>query len=337
MKSLIVEPAHDFKMVEREKPVADGKRVVIRTRYAAICGSDDMLWKARPGLALGHEFSGYIEDPGVFPFKKGARVCAAEFNPCGACEFCLEGKEHLCPQMMVDNPGVTMDGAFAEYVSARGDFVYELPDEVPLELGAIVEPVAVALHGVKYCDIRPGDAVLVWGNGPIGIYAAACAKLSGAGRVYLVGRNPGRVNYCRTLAFVDDCFSVKDADFDAQLKRVMPENGFAHVLDCLGSGDLDLIVNVMKSGGTLVLLGMHAPRISVSAMPLIFKEIVIRTGLYFSVADYRDAFGLICANADLFMTTITSRVPHDAQAVQDMFIKLFESGSNDECKVIVEY
>lgn len=121
MKSLIVNPPHNFEMVEKEMPKATDGRVVLKTKYVAICGSDNMLWKTAQGMSLGHEFSGYIEDPGTFPFKKGARVCAAEFNPCGKCKFCQNGQEQLCKQMMVDNPGVTMDGAFSEYVSVRGD------------------------------------------------------------------------------------------------------------------------------------------------------------------------------------------------------------------------
>lgn len=337
MKSLIINPVHNFEMVEREAPKASGNRVILKTKYAAICGSDNMLWNAYQGMSIGHEFSGYIEDPGSFPFKKGARVCAAEFNPCGQCKFCKNGQEHLCKQMMVDNPGVSMDGAFSEYLSVRGDFVYELPDDVPLELGAITEPVAVSLHGVKYCNIQPGDAVLIWGNGPIGIYAAACAKLLGAGKVYMVGRNKGRVNFCKKFDFVDDCLSVKDEDFNDQIKAVTPEDGFSHVIDCVGNESYDSLVELMSSGATLVMLGMHAPRFSVDTMSLYLKEISIRTGLYFTAADYGEAFHMICDNKELFLSTITSRIPHDAQAVQDMFIKLFESGSNDECKVVIEY
>lgn len=339
MKSVVVSGFRSFDLVERPKPEVSPKRVILKTKYAAICGSDNMFWSSEDyaGMCPGHEFSGYIEDPGEFPFKKGQRVCAAEFNPCGACEFCKSGREQLCVQMMMDNPGVSMDGAFGEYVSVRGDFVHVLPDDVPMQLGAIVEPVAVSLHGVKYCNIQPGDSVLVWGNGPIGIYAAACAKLLGAGKVYMVGRNMGRVNFCKTFDFVDNCFSVKDQDFDAQLQAVMPEGGFPCVIDCLGVDNYDVLANLAKRGITIVILGMHAPQITASAMALYLKELGIRTGLYFSVQDYADAFQLICDNKDLFLQTITTTIPQDLAEVQKMFEKLFASGANDECKVLLEY
>ena len=98
-----------------------------------------------------------------------------------------------------------------------------------------------------------------------------------------------------------------------------------------------VFIQMMNSGATLVMLGMHAQRMSAATMPMYMKEIAIRTGLYFTAADYREAFDMICKNKDLFLKTITSRIPHDAKAVQDMFVKLFESGSNDECKVVIEY
>lgn len=107
-----------------------------------------MLRKTAQGISLGHEFSGYIEDLGTFALEKGARVCTAEFNPCGKCKFCQSGLEELCIQMMVDNPGVTMNSAFSEYVRARGDFVCVLLDDVPMKLGANTESAAVSLYGV---------------------------------------------------------------------------------------------------------------------------------------------------------------------------------------------
>lgn len=338
MKSLIVNPVNQFEMVDRSKPVASGKRVVIKTKYAAICGSDKMMWDgAGVGLVLGHEFSGYIEDPGDYPFKKGDRVCAAEFNPCGECDFCKSGREQLCKQMMVDNPGVSMDGAFGEYVSVRGDFVCPIPDDVPLELGAIAEPVAVSLHGVKYCNIKKGDSILIWGNGPIGIYAAACAKVLGAEKVYMVGRNPGRVTFCKKFDFVDDCLSVKDADFEEKLKACTPEDGFAGAVDCLGLSEYDQLVSLVRSGGSIVMLGMHAQTATFSPMPMYLKELSIHTGLYFTWEDYKEAVKMLCEHKDVFLPTITNKIPQDAKVVQDMFIKLFQSGNNDECKVLLEY
>ena len=93
MKSLIVNSPHNFEMVGEETTKATDERVVLKTKYVAICGSDNMLRKTAQGMSLGHEFSGYIEDPGTFTFEKGACVCVAKFNPCGKCKFCKSGLE----------------------------------------------------------------------------------------------------------------------------------------------------------------------------------------------------------------------------------------------------
>lgn len=337
MKSIMVQPVHEFTMVEKEMPKASKGRVVIRTKYAAICGSDVMQWRTMPGVVMGHEFSGYIEDPGDSGLAKGTRVCAAEFNPCGECEFCKEGKEHLCAQMMQDNPGVSIDGAYGEYFTCRADYVHVIPDDVPMELGALTEPVAVSLHGVKYLNLKQGDDVLIWGNGPIGIYAAACAKLLGAGRVIMIGRNMGRVEFCRKFDFIDECLSTKSENFAEELKEKAPKGGFAHVIDAVGLDSYDELIQNMKSGGTIVMMGMHSEKLTLTSMPMYLKEISIRTGLYFTEEDYTEAFHMICDHKEQFLTTITSHIPHDVKAVQDMFIKLFDSGKNDECKVVIEY
>lgn len=337
MRSVVIGPVRNFHMEEREKPEAGGKWVTVKVKYCAICGSDKMFWDAYEGFTPGHEFSGYIEDGGEYGFKKGTRVCAAEFNSCGECEFCREGKEQLCRQMMLDNPGVSAPGALGEYVRVRGDYVIEMPDDMPLELGAITEPVAVSLHGVEYLNIRKGETVLISGNGPIGIYAAACAKLLGAGKVIMTGRSLSRVEFCNRFDFVDVCLSVKDPEYQEKLKALTPEGGFRSIIDCVGVEDYDYLISLASSGATIVMLGMHAEKASFTPMNLFLKEAAIKTGLYFSWADYKKAFDLIKNNQKLFLSTITSKIPQDPAEIQKAYTKLFASGSNDECKILIEY
>lgn len=340
MKSVIVNGYRSFKDVDKPMPVAEGKWLTIKVKNCAICGSDNMYWTGGYGgddFTLGHEFSGYIEDPGEFDFKKGDKVCAAEFNSCGECEHCKSGNEQLCAQMMADNPGVSAPGAYGAYVKVRGDYVIKMPEDMPVILGSITEPVAVSLHGVKYLNIKKGEDVLVSGNGPIGIYAALCAKLLGAGKVIMTGRSKSRVDFCDKFSFVDKCLSVKDEDYEDKLKALMPKSGFKHIIDCVGVDDYDSLVNLASSGATIVVLGMHAAKASFTPMNLFLKEIAIKTGLYFSWADYKEAFNLIKDNQDTFMSTITSVISDDASDIQKAFEKLFASGTNDECKIVIEH
>ena len=339
MKTLVVDPPHNFIAVEKEKPTIKKDQVLLKIKYAGICGSDGMLWNAPmvPKAVLGHEFCGWIEDPGSFNFKKGDRVCVPEMNPCGTCEFCKSGREQICPQMMQDCPGVTCDGAFAEYLAIRGDLVIKLPDDVSFELAALTEPIAVSLHGVKRSKITAGETFLVWGNGPIGAYAAFCAKKLGVSKVYMVGRGQKRVDLCNTFDFVDKCFSVKDADFNEKLAAVTPPGGFSYVVDALGNcDDFDTIVGKMKSNGNLVLLGLHTPNVVFSALSLLAKEINVYPGFFFTLKEFNEVVGMLAGSKDALMKTITSTVPLDAAKMQALFLKLFESGQNDDYKVLVD-
>ena len=158
MKTIVVDQAKSFAAAEAPKPVAGGKWVTLKVKNCAICGSDQSFWLHYGGLGFtpGHEFAGYIEDGGEYGFPKGMKVVAAEFNSCGECEYCKSGQEQRCAQMMVDNPGVSAPGAYGPYVRVRGDYVIPMPEDMPTKLGAIVEPVAVSLHGVKYTPCASG-------------------------------------------------------------------------------------------------------------------------------------------------------------------------------------
>lgn len=341
MKAVAINGFRSFADVEREIPQAGGKWVTVKVKNCSICGSDNMFWSAPEGFegfVPGHEFSGYIEDGGEYGFPKGMKVTAAEFNSCGECEYCKSGREQLCSQMMLDNPGVSAPGAYGEYVRVRGDYVIPMPDDMPIELGAITEPVAVSLHGVRYLNIKKGEDVLVSGNGPIGIYAAATAKLLGAGRVIMTGRSLSRVEFCnKTFDFIDTCLSVKDPEYEEKLKALTPQGGFKHIIDCVGVDDYDYLLSLAASGATIVMLGMHAQKASFTPISLYLKEITLKTGLYFSWADFKMAFEMIRDNQEMFRKTITSIVPANAENAQKAFTKLFASGTNDECKIQLEH
>ena len=340
MKSVSLKGFREFVDTESEKPTASGKWVTVKVKNCAICGSDNMFWsnpQVQPGFTLGHEFSGYIEDGGEYGFKKGQKVCAAEFNSCGECEFCKSGREQLCAQMMLDNPGVSAPGAYGQYIKVRGDYVIEMPEDMPVILGSIVEPTAVSLHGVRYLNIKEGEDVLVSGNGPIGIYAALTAKLLGAGRVIMTGRSQSRVDFCNKFEFVDECLSVKDPQYEEKLKALTHNGGFKHIVDAVGVEDYDSLISLASPGATIVALGMHAQKATFTPMNMFLKEVSIKTGLYFSWTDYKKAFELIRDNQKVFMSTITSVIPAEAESVQKAFVKLFASGTNDECKIVIEH
>ena len=135
------------KIAVSEKPVpkAESGHALIKVSYAGICGSDwHMVWgngvRAGQNAVAGHEFSGVIVDPSDTHFKAGDRVTAIEYTPCGECEYCYSGKKHLCPERFSAGIGLMNDGAFAEYLIAREDMIYKLPDSIDDVQAAMIEP-----------------------------------------------------------------------------------------------------------------------------------------------------------------------------------------------------
>ena len=230
--------------------------------------------------------------------------------------------------MMLDNPGVSAVGAYGEIVKVRWNYVIEMPEDMPFELGAITEPIAVSLHGVKQLDLRKGEDILISGNGPIGIYAALAAKLLGAGRVIMTGRSQSRVDFCTILPFIDVWLSIKDPEYSEKMKANTPVGGFRGIVDCVGVEYYDDLASYAKNGATIVVLRMHAQKASFSTMAFFLRELKLKTGLYFTWKEYKEAFEMIRDNHELFKKTITSIIPATADEVQKAFVKLFASGNN---------
>src|SRR6266540_2843850 len=171
-----------------ERPLApDEARVTVA--FCGICGSDIHLRASPavpPGAVMGHEFSGTVSELGeaVERFSSGDRVAVFPFAPCGECPNCLRGDYHVCQQAATTGLGLGVNpGAYAETAVVRESMLIRLPDELSFEHGALVEPLAVALHGIDVGEASAGDACVVIGAGPIGVMTALALKARGIKRV----------------------------------------------------------------------------------------------------------------------------------------------------------
>ena len=178
---------------EMPEPTPGEGEAVIRVQVAGVCGTDVHIYYDRfpntPPVILGHEFSGIIEQlgPDVETFQVGERV-VSENNPfaCGVCRICSLGYPNLCPQKKA--MGIHSNGCFAEYVRLPANLLHRIPDNISFEEAALTEPLAVSVHAVsQQGGIEPGDIVLVFGPGAIGLLGAQVARAEGAGRVILIG------------------------------------------------------------------------------------------------------------------------------------------------------
>lgn len=202
MQAAIWHGQEDLRVEERESTSVGADDVRVEVDTCGICGSDLHEYTAGPifipdeephpvsgdtaPVTMGHEFSGSVSEVGgeVTSLSEGDPVVINPILYCGECRQCIEGNYHLC-----DSGGFIGlsggGGGFAESVSVNAEKAIPLREDVPLEYGALVEPLSVGLHAVRRSGIRSGDTVAVFGSGPIGLSVVQCARAAGAGRIFV--------------------------------------------------------------------------------------------------------------------------------------------------------
>lgn len=212
---------------------ATGRDLVrVRVRAAGICGSDLHLieWGPLP-VTLGHEFAGLLDD--------GTAVAVQPQTPCGSCDRCLAGQDNLCRTVLERTHGVSIDGGLADEVLVDARAVVALPDGVGVDDAGLVEPLAVAVHGLHLALIERDQRVLVVGAGSIGLCAVAVATHLGAAPD-LVARHPAQVAAGELLGA-----GGAAGEYDV-------------VIDAAGTqGALDEAFGRVRPGGTVVSLATY--------------------------------------------------------------------------------
>ncbi|MBC7319566.1 NAD(P)-dependent alcohol dehydrogenase, partial [bacterium] len=208
MKVAVLERIKKISIEERDIPKPKDDEVLVRIKSVGVCGSDIHYYnEGRIGsfvvekpLVLGHECAGEIVEVGskVKTLKVGDRVALEPGIPCRKCIYCKTGRYNLCPDVVfMATPPV--DGAFAEYISHPEDFTFKLPDNVSFDEGALIEPLSVGIYSAERAEIRPGNTVLIFGAGPIGLVTLQAVKAYGAEQVVVVDINDFRLSKAKQL------------------------------------------------------------------------------------------------------------------------------------------
>ncbi|MEL6169360.1 MAG: L-threonine 3-dehydrogenase [Pseudomonadota bacterium] len=287
MKALVkAKPEPGLWMDRRPVPEVGPDDVLIRIRKTGICGTDIHIWnwddwaeKTVPvPLITGHEFAGEIVDMGrdVEGLRIGQRVSGEGHLIGTQSRQSRAGKFHLDPETR--GIGVNEPGAFAEYLRLPAFNVVPLPDSVPDEIGAILDPLGNAVHTALSFDLV-GEDVLITGAGPIGIMAAAVARHVGARHVVVTDVNPYRLTLAATVADVE-AVNVAEVDLAEVVQRLGMKEGFDVGLEMSGNQvALDQMVETLVMGGRIALLGIPPGKSPVDWSRIVFKAITIK-GVY---------------------------------------------------------
>lgn len=249
MKAYVLHAVNDLRYDDINLPECPEGWAIVKVKAAGICSSDiaRVFTKGTYHFPTipGHEFAGIVESVASSTDAPlvGKHVGVFPLIPCRHCEPCAEKHYEMCAHY--DYVGSRRDGGFAEYVAVPVWNLVPLPETLPFTSAAMLEPLSVGRHAVKIAGIKEGQSVGVVGTGMIGICAAQWAKSLGASSVKVIGRNEEK----RVLVEKAELNYAVQTEADASLQ-------FDVVVEAVGTPSaVDLAVNSVKPGGTLVLMG----------------------------------------------------------------------------------
>jgi len=312
-------------------PAPGAGELVVKVGRCGICGSDlhmteDPGYGKQAGDVLGHEFAGEVVaiGTGTTGVALGDLVSVIPLASCGQCASCRAGELAWCDKFGLQG------GGYAEYAVTRPNQCVILPRSLSLADGAIVEPLAVALHGVVMSGLKPGDTVLILGAGPIGLAVAFWARRLGAGKVVLqdvADHQQARAFDMGATGFVID----RDDPVGAATRAL--GGGADIVFECVGlPGLIAQAVEQVRKRGTILLLGLCTRPDTFNSFAMLSKEARLVTSAFFTRGEYEAALDALNTGAAEPRLLVTGTVP--LADVPEQFEALRHR--THQCKVLID-
>ena len=324
----------DLRLEQVADPTPAAGEVVIRVKAATTCGTDLKVWRRgghakmlKPPTPFGHEAAGEIValGTGVEGWKIGTRVVANNSAPCMTCFFCQKHEYSLCQNLLFNN------GTFAEYLKIPAAIVQQnllpIPDDLPYDLASMTEPLACVLHGAARSHVKPGDRVVILGDGAIGLMFVA-ALSSGRGdwiapsplapcpspftEVFLFGGNDSRLQVGKKLGAIKTFNYKQVEDVPALVKDLTDGWGADVVIEATGVPAVwEMAIACARPGATVNLFG-GCPRdttISVNTDQLHYSELTLK-GVFHNTPQYVGAaLNLLASRAIPFELLLSGEQP----------------------------
>ncbi|MEJ6595731.1 alcohol dehydrogenase catalytic domain-containing protein [Parasphingorhabdus sp.] len=287
-KPLVIETMPD--------PTPGAGELVVKVGRCGICGSDlhmteDPVYGKGAGDVLGHEFAGEVValGKGTEGVAMGDLVSVIPLISCGACASCRSGEVAYC-----DHFGL-QGGGYAEFAITRPNQCVKLPASASLADGAIIEPLAVSLHGVNMSGLKAGDKILILGAGPIGLAVAFWARRKGATDIVIQDLND--FQQLRACEMGASGFVVDPADPVAAADRAL--GGKADIVfECVGiPGLIEQAVGQVRARGTILLLGLCTKPDTFNSFAMLSKEVRLVTSAFFTRQEFEEALDVLNAGA----------------------------------------
>jgi L-iditol 2-dehydrogenase len=256
-----------FRLTEQEIAAPAAGEIQVRVDAVGICGSDLHVYSEgavgdTPSsfpMVLGHEPSGTVVriGAGVTGWSVGDRAALEPALYCYKCEYCRAGRHNICANIrFMSNPG--QPGFFREFANLPTSNLFAIPPGLSLDLAALVEPLAIALHSLKLATPQKGETFAVFGAGPIGLLTVASLKVAGVGRIWAVDPVPHRRELARHLG-ADVAIDPAQVDVEKQIAADTGHRGLDCAIDCAAREDtVNQAIRAVRNGGRVVLTGIHS-------------------------------------------------------------------------------
>lgn len=322
---------------ERPVPeIEDPHDVIVRIAYTGVCGSDVHFWvhggvnghvfSERP-LVMGHEASGIVHAVGssVTSLRPGDHVALEPGYPCRRCARCKAGRYNLCPKMKFAGCPPDNHGTLTKYFKLPEDYCFKIdPKVIGLDEAVLLEPLAVGVHAARQVGVKPGDEVVVFGAGTVGILCAAVAREFGARRIISVDVNQNKLSVAKPFVgesicetFIPDPALSAEENAHALLSRHglgLPANGGGVdvVIDATGAEPcVQTGIHILRTGGAYIQTGMGRRDVNFPIGLVADKELVIKGCFRYGPGDYKFGLELVQAGKIVLKSLITKVFPFE--------------------------
>jgi (R,R)-butanediol dehydrogenase / meso-butanediol dehydrogenase / diacetyl reductase len=317
--------------IEVSRPSIKEEEALLRVEACGFCGSDINIVagthpRAQAPLTMGHELSGCIVEikSANHTFAVGDRVTMYPLISCGSCHACTHGNPHVCRQLRLF--GFDVDGGMAEYIRLPVSSLIKLPENMPAQIGALIEPLAVAVHGVGRASLQGAEVAVVLGAGPIGLLTALVAQARGVPHVLISDVKASRLELAESLGLR----AVRAGEeLRALVMQLTDANGADIVFECAGHpSSAREMTALARSRGVIVNLGVFKKPVEVDLQAINFKEIEIVGSRVYQRTDFEDAIALAMQLPLQRIVSYTFSLNHVGLAFQKFL-------SGDVCKVLI--
>jgi threonine dehydrogenase-like Zn-dependent dehydrogenase len=286
MRAAVIREYGKIVSEEVPKPLLSDNDVLVKVRYASICGSDQHIFRGefhpRTKLPLipGHEFAGIIAETGknvkgMFP---GEKVTVDPIIWCGKCAACIEGHYPACTSLKL--AGIDLDGGFAEYISVPSTMIYKVPENVSDEHAALIEVLSIGFHASSRAGLGKSDNILIMGSGKVGQSILHAAKTITSGRIIVADVLDERLAMAKAVFPDITVINTRKTDPGPVIKEITEGKGVDIAFEAVGHevnvegryNPVRSCINSIKGGGTVCVLGLSDHPAEILMKELIWKE-----------------------------------------------------------------